>query len=221
MRIKTNDIIAGLPALTIRKFLQNNQIHDSIPLEAIEKELEVSPTAAQQIFQDLCELGYIIPTNETGQEVRWHVTTKGNGLAGASARKPITRKTAERIVKQFLERVEHINQSSEYAYRVRQVIIFGSYVSDSPDLGDVDFAITLEPKYSDQDKQRAIENERREKASEAGKNFKDFFEQLIWPQEEVRRILKNRSPSISLHDPQYEKDILENTPTILLYEAPA
>ena len=221
MRIKPNDIIAGQPAHTIRKFLKRNSSWYSIPLEVIEKELEVSPATAQQIFQDLCELGYIAPTDETDQENRWYVTTKGNGLAGASARKPIKRETAKRLVKQFLERVERINDSGEYAFQVKQVIVFGSYVSDRPDLGDIDFAITLEPRYSDQDKQQAIENERIKKALEAGKSFKSFIEKLIWPQEEVRRILKNRSPYISLHNPEYEKEILETTPTMLLYEAPA
>jgi predicted nucleotidyltransferase len=221
VRIKSDDIIAGQPVLTIRKFLKRNRLWNSIPLEVIEKELEVSPATAQQIFQDLCELGYIAPIDETNQENRWYVTTIGNSLAEANAGKPIKRKTAERLVKQFLERVERINDSGEYAFQVKQVIVFGSYVSDNPDLGDIDFAITLKPRYSEQDKQQAIENERRKKALEAGKSFKSFLEELIWPQEEVRRILKNRSPYISLHDPEYEKEILETTPTMLLYEAPA
>jgi DNA-binding transcriptional regulator YhcF (GntR family) len=221
MRIKSSDIIADQPILTIRKLLQKNSIWDSIPLEAIEKELEVSPATARQIYQDLCELGYIAPTDKTDREPRWRVTEEGNRLIAASARKPIKRKTAERLVQQFLERVKTVNHSNEYAFQVKQVIIFGSYVSNSPNLGDIDFAITLEPKYSDQDKQQVLENERREKAIKVGKHFNTFFEELAWPEIEVRRFLKNRSPSISLHNPQTEKKILETTPTILLYEAPA
>ncbi len=218
MRIKSSDTIAGQPALTIRKFLQRNNTYASIPLNAIEEELKVNSSTAKQIFQDLCRLGYIEPTDESDEENRWCVTTKGSALAGASAQKPIKRKTAERLIQQFLEQVEGINQSKEYAFRVTKVVAFGSYVSDSPDLGDIDLAITLEPVYNDQEKQRAIDNERREKAIEAGRYFKNLFERVAWPQIEIWRILKNRSPYISLHSPEVEKEILETTPTKVLYE---
>jgi len=69
--------------------------------------LKVNALTATQIYHALCQEGYIKPVDSSempGEEVLWHNITKGNGLAHATARKPIKRKTAEELVQKKLSR---------------------------------------------------------------------------------------------------------------------
>jgi hypothetical protein len=110
----------------------------------------VDAATAEQIQRGLLEEGYIEPSGSPFGPEHWHLTLKGSALANARARKPITRKTAERLIEEFLARVREVN-AGDYAYRVRRVIVFGSFLSDSADLGDVDLSIELEDRYADPD----------------------------------------------------------------------
>jgi hypothetical protein len=44
----------------------------------------------------------------------------------ASAARPVFRKTAERVLAEFLERAKEIKESDTYLYMVNRVIMFGS-----------------------------------------------------------------------------------------------
>src|ERR1700704_1962485 len=66
---------------------------------------------------------------------------QGAALAIAKAGPPIKRKTADRIVAEFLHCVEQVNASQIYAYRIARQVVFGGYLTDRPDLGDIDLAV--------------------------------------------------------------------------------
>jgi hypothetical protein len=89
--------------------------------------------------------------------------------------------------------------ASGYAYRVGRVIAFGSFLSDSPTLGDVDLSIELEDPYRTAAEREAGHNARIEAALQASRHFGDYMQMLRWPEQEVLLKLKNRSPSLSLH----------------------
>lgn len=216
MRIQANSIIAGQPALEIRKLFKN--IHEHGSIDGIAKALNVNLEAAQRIQDQLFEEEYIEFKDEFSTETKyWHTTIKGNALINASARKPISRKTAEKIVAQFLGRVKDVN-NNDYAYYVTKVIIFGSYLSNSSTLGDVDFAIDLEFRTEDIKIRREFLLKRAQIAREQGKSFRNFSEEIGWAQTEILRILKAHSSSISLHIISSEKEFLESIPTKTLLE---
>lgn len=152
MRISSADTIAGQPALAIREPFKKIQTYGGT-LSDIANQLHVDQKTAQEIFDTLCTEGYIdpveIPDNADEKNTYWKTTLNGNSLAIATARKPITRQTAERLLNEFLQRVKEINDCADYAYCVKQVVIFGSYLSDSPNLGDIDLAIWIEHRYND------------------------------------------------------------------------
>ncbi len=82
----------------------------------------------------------------------WEITGKdtventltGNAVARAKKLKPMPRVEAEELLKRVLEAVDEINTSSLHSYRVTRLAVFGSYLSDSSDLGDLDIAYELE-----------------------------------------------------------------------------
>jgi hypothetical protein len=224
MRISSTDTIAGQPALAIRELLKKTQTYGGT-LSDIANQLHVDQKTAQEIFDTLCAEGYIepveTPDNADENDIYWQNTLNGNSLAIATARKPIARQTAERLLNEFLQRVKEINDCADYAYYVKQVVIFGSYLSDSPNLGDIDLAIWVEHRYNDmQERSRNIEK-RIMLALENGRRFKTFWAEWCWPYTEVIRFLRNRSPSISIHDLKTEGILSTSIPSKILFDADA
>jgi predicted nucleotidyltransferase len=220
MRIQPGDVIANQPALAIRKLLKSHDIGD---IDTIVEVLDVDLITARQIFQDLCAEGYIetsFPRDiPDGGNERWHTTIKGNALANATARKPITRGTAERLVEEFLNRVKEVNTSNDYVYRVRKVIIFGSYLSDNPKLGDVDLSIELGPRYDDPHQRSSYMQKRVNDALQKGRRFSNITATYAWPQQEIFQFLKGHSSSLSLHDEQIEQVLSKPIPSKILFDA--
>jgi predicted nucleotidyltransferase len=104
-------------------------------------------------------------------------------------------------------------------YRIKQVILFGSYLGDSPTFGDVDLAVSLEFRYDDARKRERQSQERIEYALRKGKSFRTPFEQVSWPYQEVFTILKGRSPTLSLHDVRIEQILSQPIPSKVLFDA--
>lgn len=177
MRIQTSDMVAGQPVLAIRKLLKYVQRLPGGTLAIIAEQLKVDTTTAEQIYQALLREGYIEPAEAIARYESWFLTWKGSALANASIRKPITRKTAERLVEEFLARVRQVN-ASDYAYRVGRVIVFGSFLSDSPTLGEVDLSIELVDPYPDARAREAGHKARIAEAQASGRNFRDYMEML-------------------------------------------
>ncbi len=205
MRITTNQSISGYPALKVRQFVRKYRF-TSFPTVAAENTLMLSADAAVNFLSKLADLGLIEKSHEREGKQLFQLTNNGHAFANASAAKPIYRKTAERVLAHFLERVHEVNGNPVYLFRVKNVVLFGSMLSDAERLGDVDIAISLEPKVSDTNAYRAWATARRDEAEAAGRHFHTLFESGIWPRQEVLLQLKARSRSLSLHE-------LEQMPT--------
>lgn len=218
MRIQKNDLIAEQPIFAIRKLLK----YEDGTITTIAETLGINREKAKEVFQTLCTEGYIkqkAPSNNSDKNnPSWENTIKGYALVNATARKPITRKTAERLLQEFLQRVEKINSSDDYAYYIKQVIIFGSYLSDNPTLGDIDLSLVLKFRDDNLDKRSKHLEERTKLAEKQGRHFKDFLDGLIWPYEEVMRFLKNRSPSISLHNEEHEHVLSRDISSKIIFD---
>ena len=74
------------------------------------------------------------------------MTTDGHALAGATARQPVTRTTAQRALDGFLARVEEINANPLAAWGVGTAVLFGSFLDPNIErVGDVDLAVEVVP----------------------------------------------------------------------------
>ena len=96
----------------------------------------------------------------------------------------------------FLERVAIVNARPELLERVCEVRVFGSYLEERDDLGDVDIAVRAERK-GRSGKDRVRESLRR--ADESGRTSSSYLDRLSYGHSEDMRLLKARSRYLSLH----------------------
>lgn len=157
------------------------------------------PEQTERLINEMAMLELIEPTTMFNNEVTFEVAERGLALANATAAKPIYRRTAERVLREFMDRVNTVNASKEYAFRITSVVLFGSMLSCSDRLGDVDVAIDLKPRISDPIRRRQFCDRRRRFAQEQGRTFSSPTSCALWPRDEVLLRLKARSRSLSLH----------------------
>ena len=190
MRITTNEKIAGYPALQIRRLMRET-VGRSITPRYVREILGCSDISAARVLSQLQEAGFV-------ESVRgyWEATTKGSALAMATATHPLRRETADRLVAELVNRARLMNADNKWAYRVRSLVLFGSYARGVERPNDVDIGCELHPRWSGA-KQRCKEQERR---SEREQWFRNTSEWAMWPKLEVIRYLRARARGLSIHE---------------------
>jgi len=160
--------------------------------------LRVSRRRAGVVINELVELGYVEAVRTEG--ALWYKRSlAGSTLAQASAARPLQRATAERKLSDFLGRVRRINEDDYYLYRVKKVLVFGSYLTTAERINDIDVAVDLVHRWQDPDKHARLRDARIEEAMRSGRRFGNISEEVSWPQMEALLALKARSRAISLH----------------------
>jgi predicted nucleotidyltransferase len=207
MYIDPENKIAGQATLRVRTFIR--RAWDSWNVEYVREFFQVSHLEARQIIEALSSEGYIERDGRNGKGEWWTTTIKGNSFGLASAARPLRRSTADKKVKEFLERVHQVNSSDYFLYKVRKALVFGSYLSNQDRINDIDLAVELEPKHKDRAFQHQLEEARSRKAAREGRQFHGMIDQLLWSKYEVILFLKSRSRAISLHETS--DPILEQT----------
>ena len=214
MRISRNQKINNTPILKLRDFFKNLQRcrNDTFTLEGVCNYLEIHNLEANNLLRELTKQGYI----EKSSSDYYKTTLKGEALRIARCVPPINRDKADKIVNDFMQRVEEINNNDYYLYRVSKILLFGSYIKeDAVDFGDIDIAFELERKVNDVDAFVKLDSELIEKAINEGKHFSSFFEELSYSETVVISKLKNRNRYISLH--KMRDGILEIAETKQIY----
>ncbi len=113
--------------------------------------------------------------------------------------KYIKKETGHSILKDFLLRIERVNEDDSFIYNVEKVILFGSFLRGEEKPGDIDIAISLAAEERNADiHAKLAENQIRE-AIYNGHRFNNISQRLGWPQEKVLRFLRGGHKSLSLH----------------------
>lgn len=192
MRIAKTDVIAGLPAAAARdvmKLFGRRELPADYARDALARHGITTPPDA--VVQALAAAGYLRVANER-HGVQWTTTIQGNALGMASFGRPISRKTADRLLAELIQRARDYNAHPGKPMFVRSLTIFGSYLDETVDpLGDLDVGLSHGARTTDTAVLR-----RYSKAS--GRTFPSFIDELFWPQQELFLFLKNRSAAISL-----------------------
>ncbi len=141
---------------------------------------------ARQLLQCLEQGGFLkrypaLPNSEQ----RWKRTVKGGALARALFSKPVPRQSAEKTMSEFLDRVRQVNCNSRFLYRVAKAVVFGSFLSDTPSVGDLDVAVDLCPKEKDSRKHSELIRARANEAASRGRCFRNYVEGLRFAEQEV------------------------------------
>lgn len=191
MRLQKTDVVAGLPATVARDVVRIYRGNPRVAESAGDILTADGVDDIKGVFALLKEEGYLEVDHIDEDGVAWwQTTTKGNALAMASFGKPITRKTADRLVAGMLERARSYNADPAKPLAILRIRIFGSYLNPQIDpLGDVDVELTTA-------RRPGFDPFAYGQAS--GKNFGSFIDHVMWADVEVARHLANRSVAINI-----------------------
>jgi len=203
MRIDSKEQIADVEILKVRDLLRRVNNTDDWEADFVVDRLKISPKKASRLINELNRRGYIEPIRIYRQKQFYRKTLKGSTLGLASAAKPVTRKTANRIFAEFMDRVRQVNSDQSFLVKVKKVLVFGSYLTDAIRINDIDVAVELtwkenHPLVLNKDKAQLALN-LSNIAEKKGKKFSSFIDRLEWPEHEVRLFLKSRSRTLSIH----------------------
>jgi hypothetical protein len=219
MRIKPDEVVAGFPMRKIRELLR--QSVDFLSARHATKILEIKTKQAIQLLERLEQRGFLernpaLPNSD--DEPSWKRTVKGGALANALFSAPVSRQSAEKAMSEFLDRVRQVNCNSRFLYRVQKVVVFGSFLSDSPFVGDLDLAVDLCPKEKDSCKHSELIRARANEAASCGRHFRNYVEGLRFAEQEVKMFLKARSRILQLT--RCDDGVLNITESRIIYESP-
>ena len=187
MQLDKDLLIGGVSAASLRTVLKHTEFNTRDFLNRCPGTRENAPIVLEQLLKE----GYLVRDEE--DDSRYETTLKGNALAHASLRR-YSRKAADKTLLGLMKRVHTVNTDQEYAYIVEELVLFGSYLGESPDVGDIDVAYKLRHWSPD----HAAQKERTAIRRKAHGQFSTFMEELAFPEQEVLRFLKARSPLIKL-----------------------
>ena len=213
MRIDPHDELAGFPILDVRRFLRRCA-GCGFTTSYVGYVLRSNRADAQRLINALVERGFAEPERRKDE---WKLTIAGNAMGMASAAKPLKRSSCDRIVREFLDRVETVN-ASDFAVRVDSVRLFGSYAKGANRPNDIDVCAHLVPKSDDPIEQQRKADERRQLAIRNGRRFSGMIEGTSWAWREVFLFLKKRSRALSLMS-DYEW-VRDDPDAILIYRYP-
>src|SRR5437867_3954023 len=138
--------------------------------------LRLSHQRAAIVIRQLVELGYVEAASTKGNR-SYKRSLAGSTLAQASAAQPLRRGTAERKLADFLARVRRVNEDGYYLYRVKKVLVFGSYLTAAARINDIDVAIELVHRWQDPDKHSTLHHARIQEAMRKGRRFGNISEE--------------------------------------------
>jgi predicted nucleotidyltransferase len=215
MKVSKSDTLAGFPLIKIRDLLRPYR-EGAITAEDVGRALGLSGTEAEAVIQAMVDAGFIEPESEQrrdGTSSAFSTTAFGSRLCVARFVKRITRNKADALVKQMLERVTEINGRNELVFLVKRVLAFGSYAGDAPEVGDIDLAVEWEQRDPDRD----IIEQLLARADASGKSLNTYMARLGYGEAEVERLLKGRSPYISIQRGDFPEKF--GAPAVQLFPA--
>jgi predicted nucleotidyltransferase len=210
-------MIAGLPALRVRRMLR--QLRTRLPwgLSELESAASVDAGAGRTLIKALLAEGLI----EADRSRRLKVTQAGQTFSSATAAKRVTRATAQKALQQFLGPVEQVNNDAYFLGKVTRVVLFGSVLQPEVErLSDVDLSVELASKEEDFDRARVQNYERVEVLATQGHRFRNFMEQEGCWYWEVFGFLKGQSRVIALAEYSAEKPFVLTVPHRFLMGQP-
>jgi predicted nucleotidyltransferase len=189
MQVNKNEIIAGAPATTLRDFLK--KAPDDFNVSAVGALLWKPEQRNREYLEELVTLGYL-----SKDEHGYHKTDQALRFGKAKFLNQLTRRRADILLNNVICTAAAINNIDELTHYVEELHVFGSYLTDAPNLSDLDIIVCLMPKSEDPREQLARSIER---AEASGKQM-GFLDQAAYGENEVLRLLKGPSRHLDLCD---------------------
>ena len=189
MLLPPETMIAGFPAKSLRNVLRH-----LYPGTWVASGILARLKAANLIVQDdtltaLVAADVLTPEGHDTdfRQDTYRVGRYGIRLSGATFT-PLTRAAADLTLERLLANAAAINARETFAYCVAELRVFGSYCTDAQQLGDLDVAVTLAPRYATAAQQQAAERSymKRPQYTRAG----TILGRAVQPKHDVMRLLK-------------------------------
>ncbi|MCR4324191.1 MAG: hypothetical protein NUV69_00690 [Candidatus Curtissbacteria bacterium] len=225
MIINPGSKIADIPALQARLLLRamNRACNFGLGFdeELVVKKLNVSKVEAKKVIQKLIKEGFVeTETLEDKWDRRWKTTIKGNAYSQATSAKPILRATANKNLLRFVTRVKEVSMDPYWLHKPAKIVIFGSYLSEKPRLGDIDIAMDMVRKneYMREEIYDKLRKKKLGAAYAAGKQFNTYVDTLFWPYTETMNYLKSKDRTLSIRNLEEERHLVESVKHEIIWE---
>lgn len=192
MKFDLGATVGGRPLDAARDLLRSVE---SYTANRVADRLGMAEGEAEHYLQALVDAGYLTRMDfpASWPIATYEATGLGISLRKSTKAKRMSRGMAEGAVNALLKEAERINADPTLISWVDELDIFGSYLSDAADLGDVDVAVRLG---------RRLPSEQwiaagLERAGQAGSRH-DFATRAFWGDFEVWRMLKASSRRLDL-----------------------
>jgi predicted transcriptional regulator/predicted nucleotidyltransferase len=197
VQIRSQQTIAGLPAMEVRRFFRHVKgwHANAFDKKWMMKYLNLRERKATQVIRSLIREGYVVRNGKSDDETTFEFTDLGSSLVRASGARRITRTTAAEALQAFMARVKAVNENPRFLYTVTAVVVFGSYLKNVGELGDLDLAVQLKSRIADAEQRVTKELEH---ARSSARSFSRFIDELTWAHDEVLLALKARKRTISV-----------------------
>ena len=177
----------------------------------------------RKVINTLIDNGYIVSektiVNSSNPgcliESPYLITNKGKELCRARCVKRMNRAQADKLFNEILERVKEVNNNPYYLYKVNKVVLFGSYITDKEDFGDIDIAFEFKFKRRVVKTEDGLNSELVANIDRAYEN--NFFHSLYkfsFAEREVAKFLKNRKAQIHITPYSHIESLNTETKTI-------
>jgi hypothetical protein len=152
----------------------------------------VKTAEAKRIFAALLAEGYLEPHEPEHKfdKAKYQTSMKGRRLAAANLRPRFDRAKADNEVASLIARATEINTRDELVFFVHKITAFGSYLTDSNDLGDIDLVVEVAPR------RKHHTDESHYRAGNSGKTL-DFMASLNYGNSEVLQLLRARKSRLA------------------------
>lgn len=227
MRIDPEQRLAGYPILAIRDLLRKF-VFDHV---WVERHLKVNEAEAERIIEALRSGGWITHSkrHKSPNGTMWQTTPEGTRLANAEDREPIGRAEASRAIDALIRRIREVEADDRWLVRAGEALLFGSALTDAPEINDVDVIVKLEPKPRFSKSFNEAMKAKLDSLTAAGKTFANSRALATFLNAEVIAYLQAASPHLSFHRPDV-LDLIEQadrergvpdpgTPSKVIYKA--
>jgi hypothetical protein len=155
----------------------------------------VKAAEAKRVLATLLAEGYLEPNEpeHKSDKAKYQTSMKGRRLAAANLTPRFDRAKADNEVAALIARATEINMRDELVFFVHKITAFGSYLTDSNDLGDIDLVVEVKPR-----REQKHTDESHYRADNSGKTL-DFLASLYYGEREVLQLLRARKPRLSFN----------------------
>ncbi|MEH2527639.1 MULTISPECIES: hypothetical protein [unclassified Bradyrhizobium] len=152
----------------------------------------IKAAEAKRVFDALLAEGYLEPHEPEHKfdKAKYQTSQKGRQVAAANLTKRFDRAKADAEVAALIARANEINKRDELVFFVHKITAFGSYLTNSNDLGDIDLVVEVAPR------REQHTDESHYRADNSGKTF-DFTGSLTYGSTEVLQLLRARKARLS------------------------